>query len=113
MAHGGSAGGVSAQPLPLFEQMYNFLREYYLHSRFEGANAQWPKGCPEGGTYAEVVTRGHLEYLAGHGHGFISMYESRLGTAIKYDHALKILNADAPPGQIQRRPGHLTHIYGA
>ena len=113
MAHGGSAGGVSAQPLPSFEQMYDFLRSYYLHSRFEGRNGEWPKGCPEGGTYAEVVTRGHLEYLAEHGTGWISMYESRLGTAIKYDRTLTILNADAPPGQIQRQAGHLTHIYGA
>lgn len=113
MAHGGSAGGVSSQPLPSFGQMYDFLREHYLNSRFEGRNGGWPKGCPEGGTYSEVVTRSSLSYLAEHGIGWITMYESRLGTAIKYDRTLTILNPDEPPGQIQRQAGHLTHIYGA
>jgi hypothetical protein len=95
-----------------FDTIYIFLREYYLHSRFEGKNAEWPNGVPEGGTYSELVARGALEHLGKYGNGFISQYECRMGRAIHYDENFNILNPDEPPAQIQRKPGHLTHIYG-
>ena len=92
--------------------VYAFLREYYLHSRFEGKNAEWPNGIPEGGTYAELVARSALEHLEKYGDGWISQYESRLGRVIHYDADLNILNPDEPPAQIQKKAGNLTHIYG-
>lgn len=97
--------------MPTFDEMHSFLREHYLHSRFEGRNAWYPKGVQEGGTYADLVIRSHLEHLEKYGHGWIGMYECRLGRAIKYDKDLTILNPDAPPAQIQRRAGHLTHLF--
>ena len=96
-----------------FDAVYTFLREHYLHSRYEGRNAEWPKGVPEGGTYAELVARGALENLEKYGNGWVGPYESRTGRVINYDADLNILNPDEPPAQIQRKAGHLTHIYGA
>lgn len=98
--------------MPTFEQMYAFLRERYLHSRFEGRNAEWPNGIPEGGTYAESVARSSLQDLELHGVGFIGPYEAASGRAIKYDANLQILNPDEPPAQLGKRAPNLTHIYG-
>lgn len=109
--------GLSAQEIENmaadFDAVYTFLREHYLHSRYEGRNAEWPKGVPEGGTYAELVARNALEHLEKYGDGMIGPYESRTGRAIHYDANLNILTPDEPPAQIQRKAGHLTHIYGA
>ena len=99
--------------LPTFDEMYSFLRDYYLHSRFEGLNSGWPNGVPEGGTYAECVARSSLEQLKNTGVGYISQYESRTARVVIFDADLNILNKDEPPAQIQKKAGHLTHVYGA
>lgn len=93
--------------LPSQESLRAFLREYYLHSRFEGRD-----GPVWGGDYSECVTRNAMEQLAKTGRGCISMYESRTGRVIFFDAGLNILNPDEPPAQIQARPGSLTGILG-
>lgn len=91
-----------------YEDFYQFLKSWYLHSRFEGRNDKsW------GENYSHVVAKSHYENLEKHGKGCISMYESRTATVIWYDQELNILNADAPPGQIQKRAGRLTSIIGS
>lgn len=83
--------------MPSTDEMRAFLREWYLHSRFEGRD-----GPAWGGDYSGIVVMSHLDELKRNGHGWISMYESRTGKPIKYDATLSILNADVPPPQIQR-----------
>lgn len=122
MAHDGSACGVSAQPsiadllmmgpdesapLPSFEATKSFLREYYLHSRFEGRD-----GPIWGRDYSDVVTRSRLEYLARHAITCVSAYDCNRGRTVWFGRSLTVLNPDEAPAQIQKRPGNLTHIYG-
>lgn len=90
-----------------FDQVYEFLRENYLHSRFEGRN-----GSTWGNDYSRVVAQGTFDNLAQYGTAWISIFECRHGRAIHFDANLNILNPDEPPAQIQRTPGNLTHIYG-
>jgi hypothetical protein len=124
MAHDGSASGVSAQPsptiagllmmgpddstpMPSFEATKTFLREYYLHSRFEGRD-----GPAWGHHYSDVVTRSRLEDLSKHAITCVSMYDCNRGRAVWFDRALTVLNPDESPAQIQKKPGNLSHIYG-
>jgi hypothetical protein len=94
--------------MPSFDELYEFLKSYYLHSRFEGRNgAGWDDD------YSQIVTKSAYEYLELHGIGWISMYESRTATAIKYNQELEILNPDEAPGQIQKKAGRLTSILGS
>lgn len=94
--------------MPTYEEFYEFLKSWYLHSRFEGRNDKtW------GEDYSHIVARGHYEMLEKQGKGLISMYESRTATVIHYDQSLNILNPDVPPGQIQKSSGRLTSVYGS
>ncbi|WP_286936177.1 hypothetical protein [Achromobacter sp. UBA4530] len=124
MAHDGSASGVSAQPspkiaellmmgpdettpMPSFDATKVFLREYYLHSRFEGRDGPaWSRN------YSDVVTRSKLEDLTIHAITGVSMYDCNRGRAVWFDRSLTVLNPDEAPAQIQKHPGNLTHIYG-
>ena len=89
------------------QQLRAFLREWYLHSRFEGRDGAngWPND------YSETIVQHDLEHLQKYGTSMISMYESRTGKPIRYDANLRILNADEPPPQIQAKSGSLTRIY--
>lgn len=89
-----------------FQEFYDFLRSYYLHSRFEGSDMV--TAFPD---YAETVTKSSMAQVEQTGKGFISLYECRLGRTIIFDGNLNILNPDEPPAQIQARPGVLTQIY--
>lgn len=83
------------------------MREWYLHSRFEGRDGVtgWPKD------YSEEIVKHALEDLEKHGKSLIGMYESRTGKRIEFDADLRILNADEPPPQIQAFSVNLTRIY--
>jgi hypothetical protein len=121
-AHDGSASGVSAQPslrdmvihggdmslpMPSAEQLKTFLREYYLHSRFEGRDSPvW------GNDYSDVVTESTRQSLEGRGITCVSMYDCNRGRAVWFDRSLTVLNPDEAPAQVQKQPGNLTHIYG-
>ncbi len=124
MAHDGSAGGVSTQPspvipellmmgpedsvpMPSFEAVKSFLREYYLHSRFEGRD-----GPAWGGRYSDVVTHSTLEDLTQNAITCVSMYDCNRGRTVWFGRSLNVLNPDESPAQIERKPGNLTHIYG-
>lgn len=124
MAHDGSASGVSAQPSPTIAELLMmgpdetmpmpssdatkaFLREYYLHSRFEGRD-----GPAWGHDYSGLVTRGTLEHLAIYAITCVSMYDCNRGRAVWFGRALTVLNPDEAPAQVQKQPGNLTHIYG-
>lgn len=124
MAHDGSASGVSAQPsptiaellmmgadeatpMPSFESTKAFLREYYLHSRFEGRD-----GAAWGRNYSDTVTHSKREDLSMYAITCVSMYDCNRGRAIWFDRSLTVLNPDEAPAQNQRKPGNLTHIYG-
>lgn len=122
MAHDGSASGVSAQPspsiaeqlmmgpdestpMPSFEATKAFLREYYLHSRFEGRDGPaWRRD------YSDVVTRGKLEDLAIHAITCVSMYDCNRGRAVWFDRTLTVLNPDEAPAQIQRSASSLGRV---
>lgn len=83
--------------MPTFDEMYAFLRERYLHSRFEGSPSR--NAYPD---YPAIVTTSHLKDLEKDGVGSISSYESRTGQYVKYDNELRVLNPDEPPAQIQK-----------
>ena len=91
--------------MPTSSEMRAFLREWYLHSRFEGRDDH---GYPAG--YSEAVVQSSIGQLRQTGTGWISMYESRTGKPIEFDAGLNILNADAPPPQIQARPSSIGRI---
>lgn len=91
--------------LPTRDTLRAFLREWYLHSRFEGRD-----GVAWGANYSGVVVDSHMEQLDRYGETWISMYEARSGKPIKYDRTLKILNEDAPPPQIQRQAPNIGRI---
>jgi len=93
--------------MPTFEEMYLFLSDYYLHSRFSGSLNV--KDFPD---YAQQVTKSSMEQLSITGVGYISKYDSRTGRVIIFDKYLQILNKDEPPSQIQASAPHLTHILG-
>lgn len=100
-------GGDMTIPAPAVADVYAFLRERYLHSRFEGSASV--KDFPD---YAQQVAESSLEQLLQTGIGCITEYESNTGRAVWFDRALRVLNPDEPPAQIQARAGNLTHIYG-
>lgn len=89
------------------QQLRAFLREWYLHSRFEGRDGAngWPKD------YSDCVVKSTMHMLESFGVGRISMFESRTGKPIEFDEDLNILNADVPSPQIQAKSGSLTKIY--
>lgn len=94
--------------MPTYEDLYEFLKSYYLHSRFEGRNGNgWDND------YSHCVTKSAYDYLELHSIGWVSVYESRTATPIKYNQQLEVLNPDAPPGQIQKKTGSLTRILGS
>lgn len=94
--------------MPTFEEFYQFLKSYYLHSRFEARNTEgW------GADYSHCVAKSHFETLERDGVGLISMYESRTATVVKYNQQLEIINPDEPLGQIQKKAGRLTSILGS
>lgn len=94
--------------MPIFEEFYQFLKSYYLHSRFEARNTEgW------GSDYSHCVALSHYKDLERDGVGRISMYESRTATVIKYNQQLEIINPDEPLGQIQKKAGRLTSILGS
>jgi hypothetical protein len=79
---------------PSLDEMHAFLRERYKYERFEGRDGTaW---CQN---YSWVVAQSHLDYLREHGHGWISMYESATGRAIKYDTKLQVLQEAVPEGR--------------
>lgn len=100
-------GGDMSISLPSLVDVYAFLRARYLHSRFEGSGSV--KDFPD---YAQTVAGSSLEQLLETGLGCISMYESNTGRVIWFDRALRVLNPDEAPAQIQAKAGNLTHIYG-
>lgn len=94
--------------MPTFEEFYQFLKSYYLHSRFEARNTEgW------GSDYSHCVAMSHYKSLERDGVGLISMYESRTATVVKYNQQLEIINPDEPLGQIQKKAGRLTGILGS
>lgn len=122
MAHDGSADGVSVQPslrdmvihggdkslpMPTHKALKSFLREYYLHSRFEGRD-----GPVWGNDYSDIVTTSTAESLQLNAISCVSMYDCNRGRAVWFGRDLTVLNPDDAPAQIQRQPGNLTHIYG-
>lgn len=99
--------GDTSLPMPSLSALKSFLREYYLHSRFEGRDGQaW------GDDYSDAVTRSTAEHLLATGISCVDMYDSNRGRVVWFDRALRVLNPDEPPAQIQARAGNLTHIYG-
>jgi hypothetical protein len=88
------------------DAMVAFLREHYLHSRFEGRD-----GPVWGNDYSRQVAKSSIEQVEECGRGFISHFESRLGRTIIFGRQLQILNPDEPPAQIQRQASNLTHIF--
>ena len=91
--------------MPTQEELHQFLRAWYLHSRFEGRD-----GPVWGRDYSMVVTLSHMEQLELYGETWISRHESRTANPIKYDSSLRILNADAPPTEIPRTTPSLGRI---
>lgn len=91
--------------MPTQEELHQFLRAWYLHSRFEGRD-----GPVWGRDYSMVVTLSHMEQLERYGETWISRHESRTANPIKYDSSLRILNADAPPTEIPRATPSLGRI---
>lgn len=89
---------LETKALPTRDELREFLREWYLHSRFEGRD-----GPAWGPDYSGTVVESKLEQLGLYGEAGISMYESRTGKPIKFNGKLEIMNADAPPPQIQRQ----------
>jgi len=100
-------GGDTSLPMPSLDALKSFLREYYLHSRFEGRD-----GPVWGHDYSDVVTKSTADHLEETGISCIGVYESNRGRVIWFDRSLTILNPDEAPAQIQARAGNLTHIYG-
>jgi hypothetical protein len=100
-------GGDKSLPMPTHEQVKTFLREYYLHSRFEGRD-----GPVWGNDYSDIVTKSTLESLLEHGITCVIMYDCNRGRAVWFDRSLTVLNPDEAPAQVQKRPENLTHIYG-
>jgi len=91
----------------MFDDLYQFLRRWYKHSRFEGRNGK--QGYPA--DYSKIVTQSTLDYLSDHGHAFISWHDSNTGVYIKFDKHLTILNPDEAPMEDGRSKGHLTHLF--
>jgi hypothetical protein len=90
--------------MPSLEDVYQFLRARYLHSRFEGSGHT--KDFPD---YAQQVAASSLEQLSATGTAWISMYESNTGRPVHFDRALRVLNPDEPSAEIQAKPPHLLH----
>lgn len=103
---------MNSAALPSFDDLYSFIRGEYLHSRFEGMNASWPNGVPEGGTYAELIVRGYMDDLTATGAALIAPTESRRAKLVRFDRSLTITNPDAPPEEFRYRAGSLSNPMG-
>jgi len=93
--------------MPTNKDLYEFLKQHYKHSRFEGMAGDW---CPD---YAGKVTKGSMEQLERLGYGIISPHESYTGQSVVFDQDLNILNDDRPPEErteYNHSKGHLTHL---
>ena len=97
--------------MPNFDEMYAFLSEHYLHSRFAGRDGNDWNG-KDGIAYSHSVCNSAIASLQAGNAGLISHFEAASGRLIKYDQALTILNKDEPPAQLGKKAGNLTHIYG-
>ncbi|WP_341667377.1 hypothetical protein [Alcaligenes sp. SDU_A2] len=95
----------AALPMPRKENIRALLKEWYLHSRFEGRD-----GPVWGANYSTLIVESVSRDLESYGVSGISMYESRTGKPIKFGRNLSILNADEPPPQIQRKPASIGRI---
>ncbi|MDH2239115.1 hypothetical protein N5K27_22660 [Pigmentiphaga sp. GD03639] len=100
-------GGDRSLPMPSPQKLKEFLREYYLHSRFEGRD-----GVVWGNDYSDVITESTMQSLLERGITCVSMYDCNRGRAVWFDRSLTVLNPDEAPAEVQKRPGNLTHIYG-
>jgi len=100
-------GGDTSLPMPSTAALKSFLREYYLHSRFEGRD-----GPVWGHDYSEAVTASTADALKETGICCIDMYDCNRGRVVWFDRSLTVLNPDEAPAQIKARAGNLTHIYG-
>lgn len=92
------------EDLPSFDDLYQFIKSNYLHSRFEGRDNWFP-----GVKYSDVVVQGYMDTLSKGENGLISHFESRSGKVIEFDKNLVILNPDVPPTEIPYRGGSITN----
>lgn len=87
------------------EEIYQFVKRWYKHSRFEGMAGDW---CPN---YPDLIVDGYIEWFETHDHAFISCHESNTGQSIKFNEDLEILNKDEEIIEYDRKKGHLTHLF--
>lgn len=91
---------------PSFDEHYEFLRQNYRHSRFEGRN-----GSTWGNDYSKRIAESSHQMLLDTGWAVISRHESATNQIIKYDYRLIDLNADLAPIDYAPAPSNLTHIF--
>lgn len=75
------------QTLPTYNDLYNFLKKWYKHERFEARNEGDYKD------YSHIVTRGRMQRLEQFGTDLISRHESVTGSAIRYNCNLEIIES--------------------
>lgn len=69
-----------------YDELYQFLKARYKHSRFEGRNGNgWDSD------YSHIVARGDYAALQERGYSMISRHEAANGEGCTYDHNLNIL----------------------
>ncbi len=98
------AGGmqvVQRWVMPPRELLYRFIKEHYVHDRFEG----------RGQHYAELIIDGYMNDLSSDNVCTISPFENRLGRFIQFDHDLNIITNDIPL-ESARNFGHISHLLG-
>jgi hypothetical protein len=77
---------VTADKMPSFEQVYDFVKAHYKPSRFEERNnATWGAG------YTRNVVEGYMEQLSACRRCYIGQYESRTGESVAFDYRLKAM----------------------
>lgn len=71
--------------MPNYDDLYNFLKRWYKHDRFEGRNDGDFKD------YSHIVTRGRVDSLERFGTDLISRHESVTGSAIRFNRNLEVI----------------------
>ena len=92
--------------MPEVEDLYEFLKREYRHTRFAGRdNNTW------GNDYSRRVMKHHIERLENYGFSMISRHDAKNPDGIKFDRSLGIIPEQNNQADYPRNHGHLTHLF--
>jgi len=88
-----------------FEELYDFIKQHRLHSRFEARNDDKFRGQD----YTKRVVQDYMDDLVKYGRSYMTRHEHNLGRGFKFDADLNIDYGKEV--EYRYNAGHLTHLF--